>query len=501
VEYAPDPPFGAVNGPLGGIAVQRMSRWLVVIAAVALVALLAVPVTSASVVRHLRQFNSPDRTIWCGDRSEVEGLGALAATSCFATLAPSSFTSTVYAGVFSTSGKVETCTLAPPFDASRHCILGFVTSAPVLAFGETAEIEEMRCASASGGVTCTKVAGAGAGKGFRINAHEIVRVGSASSGSTPNPSFGRTATLKTVSGTVLIEQPGSHTFVPLSTLTSVPLGTTIDTTNGTVQLTSATSTKGGTETGQFYSGIFKVTQTRARSPLKGARAVGFTVLSLTGGTPSGCASATRASSASTHEVRRLWGDAHGNFRTAGRYASATVRGTKWLTEDTCAGTLVKVARGVVAVEDLRTHRTALVRAGHSVLSGVSGQPRRPVGKQTIYFWTNTEQPIAYSGFRNPLIIEPRSFLLFQDGQWILEDLHWTGWGTSVARARGISNSSDDIPDAASGKRIKTWGEVTLSNSGQFKGHEVYRCFAMRFPPPATNLHGCLKRTGSIYGLG
>ena len=47
---------------------------------------------------------------------------------------------------------------------------------------------------------------------------------------------------------------------------------------------------------------------------------------------------------------------------------ATVRGTRWLTRDTCAGTLTKVTRGVVSVRDLRRKRTVTVRAGHSYLA-------------------------------------------------------------------------------------------------------------------------------------
>ena len=43
-------------------------------------------------------------------------------------------------------------------------------------------------------------------------------------------------------------------------------------------------------------------------------------------------------------------------------------GTKWLTEDFCDGTLVRVSRGVVAVENLATHATVTVRAGHSVFT-------------------------------------------------------------------------------------------------------------------------------------
>jgi hypothetical protein len=185
----------------------------------------------------------------------------------------------------------------------------------------------------------------------------------------PAPVFGRSADVKTVSGAVSIELPGTQSFVPLSSVSSVPVGTTIDATNGTVQLTSAADSRGHTQTGQFYSGIFRFTQTTARSKLHGGRQVGITVLALAGGSPTGCgATGARAEATATRTARRLWGNAHGSFRTQGRYASATVRGTNWLTEDTCGGTLVKVVRGVISVDDLPHHRTVLVRAPHSFLA-------------------------------------------------------------------------------------------------------------------------------------
>ena len=43
----------------------------------------------------------------------------------------------------------------------------------------------------------------------------------------------------------------------------------------------------------------------------------------------------------THGRAYLWGrDRHGRFRTRGRNAVATVRGTVWKTADSCAGTRV-----------------------------------------------------------------------------------------------------------------------------------------------------------------
>ena len=63
-------------------------------------------------------------------------------------------------------------------------------------------------------------------------------------------------------------------------------------------------------------------------------------------------------------------DNNGRFVTRGRTAVATVRGTAWFTRDTCAGTLVKVTSGTVAVNDLVRKRTVIVRAGRSYLARV-----------------------------------------------------------------------------------------------------------------------------------
>ena len=63
-----------------------------------------------------------------------------------------------------------------------------------------------------------------------------------------------------------------------------------------------------------------------------------------------CDGAT-ASAKRRKRVRRLWGDGKGSFRTSGRYSAATVRGTRWLTEDRCDGTITRVVRGEVRVDD------------------------------------------------------------------------------------------------------------------------------------------------------
>lgn len=101
-----------------------------------------------------------------------------------------------------------------------------------------------------------------------------------------------------------------------------------------------------------------------------------------------------------------------------------------------------------------------------------------------------------------LVIRPRGFPIFLDGQWVLERLRWKHWGAKVARATGISSSSDDDPDAASGKRIKTRARVTLSNRGRFQGHTVYRCVKVTVPPPADfGPRRCIKGKGKFAFFG
>jgi ferric-dicitrate binding protein FerR (iron transport regulator) len=66
-------------------------------------------------------------------------------------------------------------------------------------------------------------------------------------------------------------------------------------------------------------------------------------------------------------VRRLWGSGKGKFTTKGKYAAATVRGTIWEIADFKDNTLCVVKRGIVAVQNLVTKTTTLVRAGHSIV--------------------------------------------------------------------------------------------------------------------------------------
>ena len=178
------------------------------------------------------------------------------------------------------------------------------------------------------------------------------------------PVFGTSATIATVSGTVLVTLPGGTGRLALDAASTVPVGTTIDATRGSLKLTNVRDASGKLQSGTFWGGSFTVRQTRGKHAT--------TVLTLTA--PLACARSSRHPSSVTAvkpPMRQLWGkDKNGRFVTRGRTAVATVRGTAWVTRDTCAGTLVKVSSGAVSVRDLVKKRTVIVTAGRSYLARV-----------------------------------------------------------------------------------------------------------------------------------
>jgi hypothetical protein len=182
----------------------------------------------------------------------------------------------------------------------------------------------------------------------------------------PVPVLAHTGDLAPVSGQVLVRAPGTSTFVALSSLRSIPFGTVVDAIHGSVAVTTV-GANGATQTITVSEGEFVLSQGRS----------GMVVARLVGGDFSVCptaherAHAARSASkhaAGRHVVRKLWAEGHGNFTTEGNYASASVRGTKWLTEDLCEGTLIHVATDRVAVINRVNHRHLIVKAGHSYLA-------------------------------------------------------------------------------------------------------------------------------------
>jgi hypothetical protein len=176
----------------------------------------------------------------------------------------------------------------------------------------------------------------------------------------PPPVLGRAVNVSPVRGVVLFRPRGAATFRPLTAETQIPTGSQVDTRRGRVRLQSARG-GGAVDTADFYQGIFAIFQ----AGVPGA----FTELRLAGGRFGICPPGLRRpANHPAHPVRRLWGNGKGRFRTRGRFGSATVRGTRWLTLDRCEGTFVRVQIGRVLVRDFPANRAVLLRAGQSYLA-------------------------------------------------------------------------------------------------------------------------------------
>jgi hypothetical protein len=162
----------------------------------------------------------------------------------------------------------------------------------------------------------------------------------------PRPERGVAVVVEPVRGSVQVHEPGTHRYEALAAARRVPVGSTIDAEEGAVRLTVAVDDDGATSSAVFSDGKFTVTQPRTGTPVASLRLTGPRFADVCGSQAS-----TAARRKKRRRVRRLWGDGHGSFRTVGEYSAGTVRGTRWLTEDRCDGTLTKVVRGTVEVED------------------------------------------------------------------------------------------------------------------------------------------------------
>jgi hypothetical protein len=189
---------------------------------------------------------------------------------------------------------------------------------------------------------------------------------------TPPPVAGKSVVADVVRGVVLIKLPSGKRirrsarksvvardakFHRYRGKANIPMGSTVDTRKGRIAITSAADLKGATQTADFYDGVFQIKQKRQADLITDAQLVT---------SRRGCDSAAHVSK--TRRLGRLWASGKGRFRTRGRYSAASVRGTIWLTEERCDGTLTKVRRGTVSVLDRVLNRTVILQAGQSYLA-------------------------------------------------------------------------------------------------------------------------------------
>jgi hypothetical protein len=208
-------------------------------------------------------------------------------------------------------------------------------------------------------------------KGDKGNSEDHRRDGRGTLPHPVTPQQGKTLNIGKTKGVVKVRLPGARHTVTLRKDASVPIGSVLDARDGAVTVTTVPREDGVKQWATFSGATFQVLQPKT--------GLAITSIRLRGGNFASCGRpfANRslaaglfgpsafASKRSKRKVRSLWGRGKGHFRTRGRNGAATVRGTIWLTEDRCDGTLVKVRRGVVDVRDFPKKKTFVVTAGHS----------------------------------------------------------------------------------------------------------------------------------------
>jgi hypothetical protein len=131
-------------------------------------------------------------------------------------------------------------------------------------------------------------------------------------------------------------------------------------------------------------------------------------------------------------------------------------------------------------------------AGPAASSASVGGAR--ASRQVVFYAdvANTVPGTAFS--KNVPRVRPAIVLLTEDGSAVLEKLHWSSWGGSVARATGNTSTSNCVPDCAEGKRTIHSVRFVLSQRRHMFGHTVYACYQLIDPKASQTVHDCLKHS-------
>jgi hypothetical protein len=121
--------------------------------------------TNSKQPQQLVTFLSADRKVWCIFSNLPQPNVSCGGPPPTAQTPPPQ----AHAATLTRSGALTICN-------ASVCFQNWDASVPVLRIGQTSELYDLRCRSATNGITCTVTAGARKGKGFRINAAGVTRV-------------------------------------------------------------------------------------------------------------------------------------------------------------------------------------------------------------------------------------------------------------------------------------------------------------------------------------
>jgi hypothetical protein len=184
------------------------------------------------------------------------------------------------------------------------------------------------------------------------------------------PQHGISVLVKPAGGDVKVKKPGERGFSDLKKRETIPVNSVVDTRGGRVEVTAATGNFADTTADTsllFYDGLISLQQ--ARTPNAPATAKLVEKLGCpnnVGGEAKAGKSSEPVATTSRKRRRRVWGSGSGNYSTSGSGGTGSVRGTTWLTKDTCRGTFFKVIDGIgISVLDFDLGQTVELGPGQT----------------------------------------------------------------------------------------------------------------------------------------
>jgi hypothetical protein len=157
-------------------------------------------------------------------------------------------------------------------------------------------------------------------------------------------------------------------FVPLKGAASIPLGATVDTTRGEVDVSSAANSYAASDRrakrqqARIRAALFLLKQKRRAKARSATIPTDVSLLSPPG-TEARCAGAPPKGTI----VRSISMVVKGYYRTVGGASTGTARSASFNTTDRCDGTLTEVGRGKVTLAAKGKKKPVVVRAGQAYL--------------------------------------------------------------------------------------------------------------------------------------
>src|SRR5262249_40883439 len=191
---------------------------------------------------------------------------------------------------------------------------------------------------------------------------------------TYEPEHGIPVLMERAGGSIKVKKPGKRSFKNLKKVETIPVNSLVDTRGGRVEVTAATGNFADTTPDNsiaFYGGVIELKQKGSHNAGATAKLVGKLQCRTGAGGQKATEGGGPGATAWRKRKRHVWGSGSGNYQTSGGGGTGSVRGTTWLTRDTCHGTFFEVKEGLgITVHDFDLDRNVQLGPGQAYFARI-----------------------------------------------------------------------------------------------------------------------------------